>query len=102
VLLEAVVTEPTTNPALVSEVPAAACVNPTTLGTAAVACFTTNPPTKLATSDPLATVIVRAPTPAFAAIVNCTLRLVPLATVGTPTLIPAPALTWFKPLRKLL
>jgi hypothetical protein len=37
VLLEAVVTVPTTKPALVSEVPAAACVNPTTFGTATLA-----------------------------------------------------------------
>jgi hypothetical protein len=102
VLLDAVVTVPTTNPAPVIAVPAAVCVAPTTFGTDTVACFTVNPPAKVATSPPVVTVTVRAPNVAPAAIVNCAVRLVALATVGVPTVMPAPALTWLTPVPKLL
>ena len=102
VLLEAVVTVPSTKPAPVMAVVAAARVSLTTFGTATVACFTVNALANVATSPPVVTVTVRVPKLAFAATVNCTVRLVKLDTVGVPVLIPAPALTWLTPLRKLL
>jgi hypothetical protein len=102
VLLDAVVTVPSTRPAPVMAVVAAACVSPTTFGTETVACFTVKPLAKVATSPPVVTVTVRAPNVAFAAIVNCTVRLVKLDTVGVAVVIPAPAVTWLTPLTKLL
>jgi hypothetical protein len=102
VLLEVDVTVPSTNPAPVIAVVAAACVSPTTLGTATVACFTVKPLANVAISPPVVTVTVRVPKDAFAATVNCTVRLVKLDTVGVPAVIPAPAVTWLTPLRKLL
>jgi hypothetical protein len=102
VLLEAVVTVPSTKPAPVMAVVAAACVLPTTFGTATVACCTVNPPTRVAISPPVVTVTVRGPGAALAATVNDTDKLVRLAAVGVPTVIPDPAVTWLKPVRKLL
>ena len=102
VLLDAVVTVPSTKPAPVIAVVAAACVAPTTFGTAAVACFTVKASANVAVSAPVVTMTVRGPKLAFAAMASCTVRLVGLATVGVPGLIPPPAVTWLKPLKKLL
>ena len=53
-------------------------------------------------SVPVVTVMVRSPVAAAAAIVRLAVKLVLLATVIVPTVIPAPKLTWLWPCTKLV